>query len=51
MGTGEILEHKRASQWSDEGTYIEPADGENVRVPRLEVDDATTFIDKTAVII
>jgi len=46
MGTGEILEHKRASQWSDEGTYIEPADGENVRVPRLEVDDATTFIDK-----
>ena len=33
-------------QWLDKGTYKEPVDGDNIRVPRLEVDDATTFIDK-----
>ena len=35
-------------QWLDKGTYKEPLDGDNIRVPRLEVDDATTFIDKDA---
>ena len=34
------------SQWTDKGTYKEPNDSDNVRVPRLEVDDATTYIDK-----
>ena len=43
---GEVLDHKKASQWSDKGTYKEPKDKDNIRVPRLEVDDATTFIDK-----
>lgn len=33
-------------RWLLKGTYIEPIEDENVRVPRLEVDDATTFIDK-----
>jgi len=46
MPTGEILEHRRASQWVDKGTYKEPKDTDNVRVPRLEVDDATTYVDK-----
>jgi len=43
---GETIDHKRASQWTDKGTYKEPKDSDNVRVPRLEVDDATTYVDK-----
>lgn len=35
-----------APQWLDKGTYKEPRDTDNIRVPRLEVDDATTYIDK-----
>ena len=34
------------SQWDDKGGYKEPVDDDNIRVPRLEVDDATTYIDK-----
>ena len=44
--SGEVLDHKKASQWTDEGTYKQPKDADNIRVPRLEVDDATTYIDK-----
>ena len=33
-------------QWKDEGTYKEPADGDNIRVPRLEIDNSTTYLDK-----
>lgn len=33
-------------QWKDEGTYKEPTDNDNIRVPRLEIDNATTYIDK-----
>ena len=33
-------------KWLDKGDYLEPLNGENVRVPRLEVDNATTYIDK-----
>lgn len=34
-------------QWADSGTYKEPIPNtDNVRVPRLEVDDATTYVDK-----
>lgn len=36
----------KAPQWKDKGTYKEPKDSDNIRVPRLEVDDATTYIDK-----
>lgn len=43
---GEVLSHKRGPQWTDEGTYKEPKDSDNIRVPRLEVDDATTYVDK-----
>jgi len=46
MGTGEVLDHKRGAQWEDKGTYKEPKDSDNIRVPRLEIDDATTYIDK-----
>jgi len=36
-----------APQWKDEGTYKEPIPStDNVRVPRLEIDGATTYIDK-----
>ncbi len=35
-----------SSQWKDSGTYKEPVDSDNVRVPRLEIDGATTYIDK-----
>lgn len=43
---GEVITHKRSPQWIDEGTYKKPKDSDNIRVPRLEVDDATTFLDK-----
>jgi len=33
-------------QWKDKGTYKEPVDSDNIRVPRLEVDDASTYVDK-----
>jgi len=33
-------------QWKDTGTYKEPVDSDNIRVPRLEIDDATTYLDK-----
>jgi hypothetical protein len=35
-----------APQWNDKGTYKEPTDGDNARVPRLEVDNADTYLDK-----
>lgn len=34
------------SLWKDSGDYKEPIDSDNVRVVRLEVDNATTYIDK-----
>lgn len=37
---------ERARHWIDKGTYKEPIDSDNIRVPRLEVDDATTYVDK-----
>jgi hypothetical protein len=34
-------------QWKDEGTYKEPLPAtDNIRVPRLEIDGDTTYIDK-----
>jgi hypothetical protein len=33
-------------QWKDSGTYKEPVDTDNVRMPRLEIDGAATYIDK-----
>ena len=34
-------------QWDDKGTYKEPTPNtDSIRVPRLEVDDASTYIDK-----
>ena len=35
-----------APQWNDKGPYKEPTDGDNARVPRLEVDNADTYLDK-----
>jgi len=46
--SGEVLKHTKASQWTDEGTYKKPKDDDNVRVPRLEVVDASTYVAKDA---
>jgi len=46
MTNGGIVNSSPNPQWSDQGTYKEPIDGDNIRVPRLEVDNATTYIDK-----
>jgi hypothetical protein len=35
-----------APQWNDKGPYKEPTDGDNARVPRLEVDNSDTYLDK-----
>ena len=40
------MEIKKVHQWKDKGTYKEPKDTDNIRVARLEVDDATTYVDK-----
>jgi len=37
---------ERGPQWKDTGTQKETIDGEPARVTKLEVDDATTYIDK-----
>lgn len=43
---GETLSHKHAAQWTDKGTYKETTQSDKARVPRLEIDDANTYIDK-----
>jgi hypothetical protein len=40
------MRREHVPQWEDKGTYKEPAGGDAIRVPQLQVDDATTYIDK-----
>lgn len=40
------MHHARSPQWMDKGAYKEPSDEDKIRVPCLEIDDASTYLDK-----
>ena len=44
MATGEVLEHKHASQWADKGTYIEPAAEKDVSLTGHKLLEAVNVI-------
>ncbi len=38
---------RQGREWIDQGTYKEPLPStDNIRVPQLQIDDATTYVDK-----
>lgn len=43
MGSIEIIPRPN---WEDKGTFIDSRDTKDVRVPQLQLDNATTYIDK-----